>query len=148
MRTLFVLLLSVSVIALAGSRVKEITVAQGVVPTTLADGGTTDGVSLSEIEGCRISARVSDGGTINGGVIGVYYYDSAIGWVRASTALDCTLEASKLFDGGAPAAQVCPDLGILAKYGRISATNKSLVGIDGGAVTATIRTECWGRNLP
>lgn len=151
MRVLFVVLfvsILVGLTAFGGSRVKEVNAALNTPPTTLADGGTTDGVSLSEIEGCRVSARVADGGTLNGGVLAAYYFDAVLGWVRASTALDCTFEAGKLLDGGAPSTQVCPDLGVLAKYGRIAYVNKSLVGVDGGAATATVRTECWGRNLP
>lgn len=129
--------------ALAGTRAKE---SQGTVPFN--DGGVLEGVSLSEVEGCRLSARVTDGGTINGGGLAVYYYDAVLGWVRSSTALDCTFEANKLQDGGAPAVQVCPDLGILAKYGRLAVAGKLLTGVDGGAITATTRVECWGRNIP
>ena len=143
MRALLVAVGVVAAVALAGSRVKETTGAVGVAPTL-----STDGVTLADSEGCRASARVADGGTINGGVLAAYYQDSVLGWVRAPTALDCTLESGKLLDGGAPAAQVCPDLGVLAKFGRIAFANKSLVGVDGGAVTATVRVECWGRNIP
>jgi len=129
--------------ALAGSRASDST---GAVPFN--DGGVLEGVSLTDVEGCRLSARVTDGGTINGGGLAVYYYDTALGWVRGSTALDCTFEANKLLDGGAPSAQVCPDLGVLAKYGRIAAARKLLVNGAGSPATATVRVECWGRNLP
>lgn len=142
MRALLVAVGVFAAVALAGSRVKETTGA-GVAPTL-----STDGVALADSEGCRVSARVTDGGTINGGTLVSYYQDGVVGWVRASTALDCTLEANKTLDGGAPAAQVCPDLGVLAKFGRIAFAGKSLVGADGGTVTATVRTECWGRNIP
>lgn len=129
--------------ALAGTRAKE---SQGTVPFN--DGGVLEGVSLSEVEGCRLSARVTDGGTINGGGLAVYYYDSVLGWVRSSTSLDCSFESNKLQDGGAPSVQVCPDLGVLAKYGRIAAAGKLIVNGAGSAATATVRVECWGRNLP
>ncbi len=148
MRALLVAVGVIAAVALAGSRVKEGVQAQGAVPATLADGGTTDGVAIADSEGCRTSARVADGGTINGGVLASWYYDGVLGWVRASTALDCTIESSKLLDGGAPSVQVCPDLGVLAKYGRVMYTNKSLVGADAGAISATVRVECWGRNIP
>lgn len=150
MRALLVVLFAslLALTAFGGSRVKEAVAVTNAVPALLSDGGTTDGVSLLEVEGCRVSARVTDGGTINGGVLAAYYFDSALGWVRASTALDCTLEANKLLDAGAPTVQVCPDLGTLAKYGRIAYVNKSVVNGSAAAATVTTRVECWGRNLP
>jgi hypothetical protein len=129
--------------ALAGTRAKD---SAGEVPFN--DGGVLEGVALNDAEGCRLSARVTDGGTINGGGLAVYYYDAVLGWVRSPTSLDCTFEANKLQDGGAPAAQVCPDLGVLAKYGRIAAARKLLVNGAGSPATATVRVECWGRNIP
>lgn len=137
---LIVVSLGVAVTAFAGSRAKD---SAGAVPSA-----ATDGVALGDSEGCRLSVRTTDGGTINGGTLAVYYYDSVLGWVRSATSLDCVLESNKLIDGGAPQAQVCPDLGILARYGRIGVAAKALVGADGGTVTAITRVECYGAQIP
>ena len=154
-RALLLVIGLVGAMALAGSRAKESTGAVPALSTyllsdggTATDGGTTDGLSLSEVEGCRASARVTDGGTVNSGTLVAYYFDPVLGWVRANSALDCALESNKLIDGGAPSVQVCPDIGILAKYGRIAMAASGLKGADAGAITANVRLECWGRTLP
>lgn len=138
-------------VAWAGSRASD---SAGAQPSA-----ATDGVSLHRAQGCRMSVRVYDGGTLNGGKLLAWYYDSVLGWVRASTALDCTLEANKLPDAGAPAAQVCPDLEPLAQFGRLGAQSSALVGADGGTPNGlgsdggrnqapVVRVECWGPELP
>lgn len=135
------LICGLAVAAWAGSRAKE---TSGARPTL-----STDGVSLSEVEGCRASVRSTDGGTVNGGKLVLFYYDAVLGWTRAQSSLDCTLEANKMLDGGAPSAQVCPDYGTLARFGRVGVASQNLVSADGGTVAgATVRLECWGRNLP
>lgn len=121
--------------------------------------GATAGVSLLDSEGCRVSVRALDGGTINGGSLALWYYDSVLGWTRSATSLDCTLEANKLIDGGAPSAQVCPDYQPAARFGRLAAEARNLVGADGGTpngvgvdggqnVPPVVRVECWGREIP
>jgi hypothetical protein len=132
-------------LAYAGTRAQDTNCGY---PTTLADGGTTSGVSLSESTTCRMSVRVTDGGTINGGTLVSYYFDPVLGWVRSNTALDCVLEANKLVDAGAPAAQVCPDTNVLGRYGRVTVVGKSLVNGAGAAATATCRVECFSGTLP
>lgn len=138
-------------LAWAGSRANEST---GAVPSL-----ATDGVSLNDSEGCRLSVREADGGTLNGGTLAVWYYDARLGWVRSASALDCVLESNKLADGGAPSAQVCPDLQPLARFGRLGVEARGLVGLDGGSpnglgvdgganVAPVLRVECWGRAIP
>ena len=141
MRKLFFFCAAVfTALAYAGSRAAE---SSGATPTL-----TTDGVSLRDSEGCRVSARVGDGGTVNGGTLALWYHDSVLGWTRGSTSLDCTLESNKLWDGGAPSAQVCPDRVPAARFGRMAAEARSLIGVDGGVITANVRVECWGRDIP
>lgn len=135
-----VLALGCALVAYAGTRAKD---SNGSIPTS-----ATDGVSLDRVTGCRISVRVMDGGTVNGGTLVSYYYDPVLGWVRSPTALDCTLEANKLIDGGAPASQVCSDTQVLAQYGRVGVAVKSLVNGAASSITATSRIECWGPELP
>lgn len=140
------LFVATALVAVAGTRSYE---SSGSVPSVLADGGHGSvGVALNDSAGCRFSARTQDGGTLNGGTIAAYYYDSTLGWVRSNTQLDCTLEASKLLDGGAPSVQVCPDLEVLGRFGRVVGVAKSMVAADGGAAAVTIRTECWGSSIP
>lgn len=135
----------------AGSRASEST---GGVPSA-----TTDGVTLLDSSGCRVSIRARDGGTVNGGTLAVWYYDSVLGWTRSATSLDCTLEANKLADGGAPTAQVCPDYQPMARFGRIAVEARNIVGADGGTpngigvdgganVPPLTRIECWGSEIP
>ena len=155
-RALFTGLALAALAAFAGTRAKE---SAGAVPALLADGGTTDGVTLADSIGCRASVRVADGGTINGGTLASFYYDPVLGWVRSATSLDCTLQANKLLDGGAPAAQVCPDSEPLARFGRWAVASTGLVGADGGTpngvgvdggsnVSPVVRVECWGPTIP
>lgn len=136
--SLFIVL--VGAVSLAATRAQDSTC--GYPTGSALDGGTTNGVSLSEVTSCRMSVRVTDGGTINGGTLVTYYYDAVLGWVRASTALDCVLEANKLIDAGAPAAQVCPDTNVLGRYGRVTVVGKNLVNGAGAAAGATCRVEC------
>lgn len=135
----------------AGTRAKDTT---GAVPSA-----ATDGVALRGVQACRVSARALDGGTVNGGTLVAYYYDSALGWVRSNTSLDCTLEANKGPSGAAPTAQVCPDTEVLAGFGRVSYAATGLVGADGGTpngigvdgganVEPVVRTECFGVDIP
>ena len=138
--------------AWAGTRAKD---SSGAQPSA-----ASDGVSLNDSIGCRASVRVTDGGTINGGKLLAWYYDPVLGWVRASTLLDCSLEANKLPDGGAPSAQVCLDFEPAARFGRIGFQSSSLVGADGGSpngfdgtdggqhVAPVVRVECWGPTIP
>lgn len=128
-------------LAYAGSRAKETTGN----PPTLA----TDGVNLAEVEGCRISVRSTDGGTINGGTLRQWYYDSVLGWVPSNSSLDCSLDSARLLDAGAPSGQVCPDVIPLAKFGRMSVEANAVRNFDAGTVPGiTTRVECWGRNIP
>lgn len=151
MRKIGLLTLCLAAVAWAGSRVKE---SAGAVPTL-----ATDGVSLLEVEACRPSVRVDGGGTINGGTLVSYYYDSVLGWTRSATRLDCVLEANKLLDGGAPSAQVCPDTEPVARFGRVAFVANNIVGADGGTpngvgvdggqnIAPVVRVECFGRALP
>lgn len=151
MRKLGLLTLCLAAVAWAGSRVKE---SAGAVPTS-----ATDGVSLLEVESCRVSIRVDGGGTINGGTLASHYYDSVLGWTRSATGLDCVLEANKLLDGGAPSSQVCPDSAPLARFGRFAVAAVNIIGADGGTpngvgadggqnVVPVVRVECFGRGLP
>lgn len=118
----------------------------GVAP--LPDAGSDIGVSLSGATGCRLSVRATDGGTVNGGTLKAYYYDTAtLSWNPSHSALDCTLDANRLSDAGAPYAQICPDLEPLGRYGRILGVSSSLVNGAGTAITATVRTECWGQTI-
>ena len=137
--------------ALAGTRAKE---SAGAVPTA-----ATDGVALNGAVGCRISIRVVDGGTINGGTLALYYYDANLGWVRSASALDCALEANKAADGGAPSAQACADVEPLARFGRLAAVALNVTGSDGGTpngfaagggqtVAPVVRVECFDPSLP
>lgn len=132
--------LLVAAVAAGATRAQDSTC--GYPTGSALDGGTTNGVSLTEVTSCRMSVRVTDGGTINGGTLVTYYYDAVLGWVRASTALDCILEANKLIDAGAPAAQVCPDTNVLGRYGRVTVVGKNLVNGAGAAAGATCRVEC------
>jgi len=141
----------VAAVAWAGSRAAD---SSGGTPSA-----TTDGVTLLDSTGCRVSIRARDGGTINGGTLAMWYYDSVLGWTRSATSLDCTLEANKLIDGGAPTAQVCPDYQPMARFGRIAVEARNIVGADGGTpngigtdgganVTPLTRVECWGPEIP
>lgn len=127
--------LLVAAVAFAGTRAKE---TSGAIPTL-----STDGVALTDVSSCRFSARLTDGGTLNGGTLVAYYYDAQLGWVRSATALDCVLEANKLIDGGAPASQVCPDTAVNSRFGRVGVASKNLVNGAGTSVTATVRVECY-----
>lgn len=125
----------------AGTRAKD---TDGSLPST-----ATDGVSLKEVQSCRASVRSVDGGTVNGGTVVSFYYDSVLGWVRSPASLDCVLEANKLLDGGAPSVQICPDTEVLASYGRVSFVPFGVVNASGAAVPGMqVRTECFGRDLP
>lgn len=141
MKKLVLLLPLLALAALAGTRAAE---SAGNVPTL-----ATEGVSLTNVEGCRLSARSADGGTVNGGKVVAYYYDAVNGWTRSASTLDCTLESNKLLDGGAPRSQVCSDLAVGGSFGRIAAVNGGVTSADGGTpVGLVVRVECYGKELP
>lgn len=130
--------------AWAGSRAKE---NQGQVPST-----PTDGVGISQASACRFSARVDDGGTLNGGKLVLFYGeplpDGGMRWVRSPSSLDCTLEAGKAIDGGNVSAQVCSDMAVGAQFGRVAPVASALVNASAAQITATVRAECWGPQIP
>lgn len=132
--------LAVAGVVYGGTRAAEVS---GEIPSA-----SNEGVPLDRVESCRFSIRVLDGGTINGGKLVAYYYDPVLGWVRSPSALDCTLEANKLIDAGAPAAQVCADTTVLGRYGRVSAATQGVVNGAGAAATGFVRVECYGGDLP
>lgn len=136
----FLAVLLAGALAFAGTRARE---SAGAVPTL-----ATDGVSIVGATACRMSARVTDGGAVNGGTLVPYYYDAVLGWVRAGSATDCTLESNKLLDGGAPSAQVCLVDVAGASWGRIAAVANGLFTADGGPATANIRVECFDPTIP
>ncbi len=137
---MFAVLFLIGFAAWAGSRAKD---SDGSVPTA-----STDGVSLSEVTGCRASVRSDGGTTINGGTLVLYYYDAVLGWAPSQSSLDCTLDAHRAADGGAGLSLVCPDTRVTAPYGRVAVNARSLTSSDGGVPTALVRIECFGPNLP
>ena len=136
---LSIIALLLAAVAFAGTRAKE---TSGAVPTL-----STDGVALTDVSSCRFSARIVDGGTLNGGTLVAYYYDAVNGWVRSPTSLDCVLEANKLIDAGPPSAQVCPDTAVNSRFGRVAVASKNLVNGAGTSVSATVRVECYVPSL-
>lgn len=124
-------------VAFAGTRAKE-SAAQA--PTA-----TTDGVSLSEVTGCRASVRVDAGTLATGGKILISYYDPVLGWVQSDSSLHCTVAATS-DDGGTRTSYVCPDMQPLAQYGRIAAQSTGVTSSGGAAVKT--RIECFGATLP
>ena len=156
-RALLAAALTVAAIGYAKTRSATVTV---LAPTVVASPPTsaTAGIALQDAIGCRMSIRVVDAGTINGGTLIPYYYDANLGWTRPATSQDCTLEANKLPDGGPPAAQVCADMAPLARFGRVMVYAKAVTGGDGGSpngfhadggqfIAPTARIECWGPNI-
>lgn len=135
----FIIISLLATAAWAGSRAAD---TDGSPPTS-----ATAGVNIAEVEACRGSVRFTDGGTIMGGKLVPYYYDSVLGWTEAKTADQCTLATDTLIDGGSRRTQTC-EFAVQARYGRAALAGKSLVGEDGGAVQGTVRLECWGRELP
>lgn len=129
-----------AVAAGAGTRYVE---TYGTLPTVLADGGTTDGLSLAEVTACRATVRFIDGGTVAGGKLVPYYYDSAIAqWLESKTSDQCTLATDTQVDGGARRAQIC-EWAVQAQYGRVSVVPLSLTPQTQGI----IRLECSGPGL-
>ncbi len=149
----------IAFVAVAGTRSIN---SSGAAPTTLSDGGTTDGVPLADSVGCRASIHVTDGGTIAAGSKLVFhYFDSTNGWVDSDSALACTVTARP--DGGIRTGFACTDMEPLARFGRIAASNYGLLGSDGGSgygftvlsdagrtydVAPVTRVECWGPSIP
>jgi hypothetical protein len=88
-----------------------------------------------------------DGGTLMGGSLVPYYYDSAIGWVEGPTNTWCTLDTTVQADGGNRQKQVC-EFTVQAPYGRAALVGKNLVQSGGGAAAAYTRLECWGPSIP
>lgn len=136
MRTPFVVALLLAAVAFAGSRFTETT---GQLPKA-----ATDGVSLIGVEACRASVRYIDGGTVAGGSIVPYYYDSAIGtWFQGADASKCTLDSTTQVDGGTRFAQIC-EWKVQAQFGRAAIVGSSLTP----QAVAINRLECWGPNVP
>jgi hypothetical protein len=151
MRTPFAVVAVVTLLAaaaFAGTRWVE---TSGGIPTAPTDGiGLADSATYGgplPITAVRASVRFTDGGTIMGGTLVPYYYDSAIGqWVEAKDADQCALATSKLVDGGSRRVQVC-EWTVQARFGRAAVAAKLLVGEDAGPVTGIIRLEGYGVNV-
>lgn len=126
--------------AYAGTRAKES------MGTTIPS-ASTDGVSLSEVTGCRISVLLDAGTLGTGGTLVMNYYDPVLGWVESASSINCTVTATTI-DGGTRRAYVCPDIEPLALYGRVAAYAYGVTAVDGGAGDLRVRTECFGPNLP
>ncbi len=135
----FVVLIAVAAVAAfawGGSSSKE--------SASTPPSASTDGLSLSEATSCRVSVRV-DAGTITAGKIVVSYYDSTLGWVESDSTLHCSVVATRN-DGGTRMAYVCPDLQVLAGFGRVAAHSYGVTQNDGGPVKT--RLQCYGPTLP
>lgn len=149
-----VLALALAVGASAGTRYKDRTTVDPVV--------AGDGIPLADSIGCRISARVADGGNVFSGTLIPMYRDNAItNWTPAHPDLWCSV--TPLPDGGVRAAFPCPDIPIAGRFGLISVAQYALKGADGGTGAAcvdpgdagcvaqsqpTLRVECWGPAIP
>ncbi len=136
-----------------------VVVVAGVVSAGLAFGGTRSwtslgaqpndagqGVDLSDVVGCRMSAYLTDGGTIGGGTLQWWYSDPPKPWSPGDAVFDCARTAGRYtLDGGSPSVFVCPDLEPLARYGKVAAVAINLTSGDGGVATgAVVESKCWG----
>lgn len=113
---------------------------------------STDGVELQGMKACRVSLRVADSGTIGGGTLKPYYYDSNLGWVQGDSALNLSVESGHATDN----VQVWPDLEVSNNlFGRLAYVASSITGTDGGTpngvgvdggtnVEPRVRIDCWG----
>lgn len=129
-------------LAFAGTRARD---------SSAPPSAVTDGVSLSEVQGCRASVRIDGGGTIStGGKMVLSYYDAVLGWVESDSTLNYTVPITSA-DGGTRTSYVSPDIQPVANFGRIAVHTFGTLGSDGGtAATGTVkaRIECWGPSLP
>ncbi len=138
-RLLLIAALTAAALAWAGSRAAE---SSGTVPTS-----ATAGVSISQTTACRGSVRVDDGGAVMGGALQPYYYDAVLGWVESSRASACTLDGTLQLDGGQRSRQVC-EWAVNGQFGRVALVANGLVNDAGTSITATVRLECSGADLP
>jgi hypothetical protein len=116
-RPAFVLFGLIALTAWAGSRFVQNT---GGLPTA-----STDGVSLVEVTGCRGSVRYTDGGSVSGGKLIPYYYDSVVGWTEGAKANQCLLDTDTQADGGTRRAQVC-EWPVAVGFGRVALVSTGL----------------------
>lgn len=103
----------------------------------------SDGVSLQNATSCRGMVYFTDGGTIMGGTLQPYYYNTNTPWMQGPRALACTLDTTYQIDGGSRKSQIC-EWTVANPYGRASVVATGLIGEDGGPVISQLRTECWG----
>lgn len=119
-----------------------------------APSAATDGVSLYGVAACRALVYVTDSGTINGGTLRSYYYDSTAGWVRSNTDQDCVLETAATKGLSSVASHVC-EYEVLNKAGRFAMAVSGLTGVDGGSpngvgtdggqnVEPIVKLDCYG----
>ena len=145
--------------ALAGQQGVDYT--PGIAPTISSS--STLGVSLAGAVGCRCSIRVDAGTNAIGsdgfnatGYLVPFYYDPSNYWVEGQSSLHCAM-AAKL-DGGRIRQQVCPDIPVAARFGRVLCTGYGIKGYDAGTGAdliadsgvgpqPVVRTECWGPTL-
>lgn len=126
-------------LALAGTR---FSLTNGSVPQA-----TTDGVGLDSVTACRGSVATPDGGTVMGGTLVPYYYDTKLGWMEGPASQACTLDTTTQSDGGNRAVQIC-QWTVSARYGRAALVSKNLVNAAGTAISANTRLDCFGIDLP
>jgi hypothetical protein len=132
--------------------------AQGLAPAT------SYGVTLEGAVGCKCSIRI-DGGIANqigndgfnaAGYLVPYLWDEKNLWTEGNSALRCAIEAK--IDGGAIYNQVCPDIPVAARTGRILCTKYGITGKDGGTGAPllsdagpgpqpSVLTQCWGPSM-
>jgi hypothetical protein len=124
----------------------------------------TLGVTLAESVGCRctvfIDAGVADDVGRDGlnptGYVTPFFYSPQTLWVEGNSSLRCNIEAKS--DGGKILGQVCPDIPVAARSGRIMCAGYGTQGKDAGTgadqlsdagfgPAPVVRTECWGPNL-
>lgn len=124
-------------LAWAGTRVVDTDGSPPVDNTTML--GTYSAIA------CRGSVRFTDGGSAGGGMLVPYYYDPTLPNVapwQGANAEACTLDSDTQLDGGARPVQSC-SWTLTLQSGYVSIAAKNLVGYDGGAVSAIVRTECF-----
>lgn len=139
MKKALVFILVVGGIAFAGSN--RATVGSDKLPSQ-----STDGVRVEQATACRGTVYFNDGGTIMGGTLIPYLYNSNHAWGQGPSSLNCTLPTTYEIDGGSRKQSTCEWI-VANRFGRVSIVGTNLIGEDAGPVTAIIDTECYGEKL-
>lgn len=117
-----------------------------VVDTNKLPSQATDGVRMEFATACRGTVYTTDGGSIMGGKLIPYWYNSNFEWQQGPTSLECNLSTSLQTDGGPRLRQIC-EWEVINNYGRASIVPSGLLQADGGPATGLVRTECYGPKI-